>query len=166
MAKKKLNLNYLGSLQLELDAIVNTGEFVDSGDPLGKNDTILGELSPEVKAIRTLMFRKKDEAKLLVEKFLKDGFKLELEELGELESVHQKLEKIGKEIDFLSTLTWRILEEIYPDKNLKLVEGFRVVKPGKSEEQEAFEETVNKITESLGDSAKGVAKLIAFLIED
>ncbi|MDR0859886.1 MAG: hypothetical protein LBO09_02670 [Candidatus Peribacteria bacterium] len=156
MAKKKLN--YLGSLQAELDAIVESGEFIDYGRKLGKNDTILGELPVEVKAIRTLLFRKSDEIDQIVDEFEVDPNK----GAEQFNVPGRKYGKLKREAGVLDNLVWVILEENYPNvDSLAIVEGFKVVKPGKSEAEEALED----LLESFANSGLNLSKLIGIIFK-
>ncbi|MDR3169895.1 MAG: hypothetical protein LBU27_09500 [Candidatus Peribacteria bacterium] len=126
---EKEKFNYLGSLQEELEAVELSGKFVDSVDEeLGKNDTVLGELPIEVKAMRTVMARKAKELK-------------EIKEAGNSdETTVVRFCRISREARTLCELSWLKLEALYPGKPLKVVKGFKVVEPGKSEHEEALED--------------------------
>lgn len=148
MAKKQLN--YLGSLQAYLDAIVESGQFLDPGSgKIEKNDVVLGDLPLEVKTIRTYLAKKNQEVAELIKKNSKRTL--------------PRLETILREAEVLDKLVWFNLKTLYPKKSLKIVEGFKVVEVGKSEEEEAFENAVDKIVEALEDSAEGIAKIFELL---
>jgi hypothetical protein len=125
--------NYLGQLGKELEDVQESGEFIDPVDENpGKNDIVLGDVPPEVKAILTIVARRNQELD-------------EIEKAGVDRTALVRLRQIGQEAKVFPHLVWMNLETLYPGKTLKLVKGFKVVEPGKSDVEKAFE----NVSESL-----------------